>query len=155
MNKVKKIVVGVLLTVSVAFCLTGCSEKLYADFTVNDSEITVSYDIGGGYDFFYDDTYFYVGNRGTTPAISGTFASEESFDFYTYAVEVDEKCSLLGISEVFNNEFITFSQEDESGDSVFVHIFRIHDTNLFAVLMSHDGEEDLLAQKDFITFDVE
>lgn len=150
-KRVMCVAVGAVLSV----CLVGCSTKQSAIFDMESGgTIEVSYDKDGGYNLFYEESVFYIGNRNEIPKVNGYFADEGTFEYYSVAVDEDESASLLGVSDAFNNEFLTYSIGVEDAIE-YVHMFRVSDTDVYVALVSFEGEEFLLSQKDHLTFAVE
>lgn len=157
MKGLKKILVTVVCGALFCTALVGCSTKtsLSATFNVDTGDtVKVIYDTtDSDNSFYFEEGSFYIGHQGETPVVSGCFAHEEAWDYYTTAVSVDETASVLSIDETSNRECLIYSVDSEVGVQ-YVKLLHIPNSSTYVVLVTLEGEDVLVSEADRLTFEV-
>ena len=156
MKSLKKLLVTVVCGALFCTYLVGCSAttSLSATFNVDTGDsVKVTYDTtNSDNSFYFEDGNFYIGHKGETPVVSGCFAHEEAWDYYTTAVSVDETASVISIDETSNHECLVYSVDSEVGVQ-YVKILHIPNSSTYVVLVTLEGEDVLFAEADRLNFE--
>ena len=156
MKVCKKLLVTVGLGALLCMSLIGCTTKTSRSvtFSVDTGDtIKVTYDTtDSDLSFYYEGTDFYIGRKEETPVITGCFAHEEAWDYYTSAVSEDETATTLGFSDTDGNKFIIYSVESEVGMQ-YIKIMHIPDSNTYAIIVTVEGEDVLMSEAERLTFE--
>ena len=157
MKILKKLLVTVVCGALFCTMLVGCSAKtsLSATFNVDTGDkVKVTYDTtNSDNSFYFEDSSFYIGHKGETPVVSGCFAHEETWTYYTSAVSVDETASVISIDETSNHESIVYSVDSEVGVQ-YVKLLHIPNSSTYVVLVTLESADILASEIDRLTFEV-
>ena len=151
-KRILSAVVGMLLSV----VLVGCSSMQSAVFTLKSgSVVRVDYNPRYGYNLFYEDSTFYLGAKSKVPVITGYFTNDDSFRYFLSETEKDDDATILGVSGVSGEEFLTYSVSGSEDKLEYVHMFRLHDSDVYVALVTFESEAFLYSQKDCLGFSIE
>ena len=155
MNKLGKFLRVVVACSVLCISLVGCDSKRSVMFNLDSGEkVEVEYSEQGGNSIYFQDENFFIGSHGKKPQITGYFTFENSFEYFSSAVESDDSATLLGFSDDADCEFLTYSVVMEDAPKEYVHMYRLRGTDVFVVLVSFESEEVIYASKDALKFSV-
>lgn len=156
MKVCKKLLVTVGLGALLCLFLVGCATKTSRSvtFSVDTGDtIKVTYDTtDSDLSLYYEGTDFYIGKKDETPVVTGCFAHEEAWDYYTSAVSEDETATTLSFSDTENDKFIIYSVESEVGTQ-YIKIMLVPDSNTYIVIVTVEGEDVLMSEAERLTFE--